>query len=168
MKISQGKNSKILVPLTIASIVIWGVIIYNIISYFTAAVDVDLQTDEKVSVVKAAGTDSTVDDEDLDTLEYKKLSRDPFLFHKAVSSQAVAKNDTPAKKENETPQINYQINGIVINSSSKLIVFADLTNNKTLFLREGETYNDITIKQINDNRIILVDRKKEKEIIINQ
>ena len=166
MRIREGKNSKILVPLMIASVVIWGIIIYNIITYFTSATDTSLVVEDEVVPVKV--DKMNVDESNkLDTMKYEELPRDPFLFEKIVVKPKTAKkNIKPREEKEKSPQIEYQINGIVMNGSSKLAVFKDLTNDKTLFLREGETYSDILIKEISDNKVILVDRKEEKEIII--
>ena len=49
----------------------------------------------------------------------------------------------------------------------KLVIFEDITNNKTLFLKEGEVYNNITIKEIGKKSVGLIEENEVKEIMIH-
>jgi hypothetical protein len=150
-------------PLTIASVIIWGIILYNIIAYFTLPSDPVVHKTGENTLVTADEVKVNQTDE-LKILEYEKLPRDPFLFAK-TKNQRVAKK-IRRKKKPDSPPIKYRINGIVLNNNSRLVVFEDLTNKKTLFLREGEAYSDIQIKKISETNIILTERGEKKEILI--
>jgi len=81
MRIRAGKN-KLLIPLTIVTIIIWGVIIYNVIEYFNSL-------DENLTEVIEVPDDLEQMDfqgaaySGLQNTDFINIDRDPFEFVKA-------------------------------------------------------------------------------------
>ena len=171
MKIKQGKN-KLLIPLIVVTIVIWGIIIYNIVGYYNSSGDnfpeIMVPTDDldETDFQKQISYGTT-------DVEYIQLVRDPFVFGKKHDAMRQI-NTTPVKTKKEkvisvasvTPAINYTISGTLINDASKLAILEDMTNRKTVFMREGESYLSIVIKEINRAKVVITENGVEKEISI--
>ena len=99
-------------------------------------------------------------------IKYVKLERDPFLFPKVKVLKK--KSVQPVKQIPKVPLLNYRISGIIVNEKSKLLIFEDNTNKTTVFLHEGETYKDIKIKKIDEEKVVLIEQGKRKEIIMSK
>ena len=173
MKIKQAKN-RLLIPLSIITAVIWGIIIYNIVDYYNS-----LGTD-KTDVIDSPVASNQLylekpTDNKLLNTDYIKLDRDPFVLGarkrntvavrtNKESSKPKSQNNKKIKSTTAPVPLNYLIKGVVINDTSKLVIFQDMTNKKTLFMRERETYLGIIIKEINATKILLNESGSEKEI----
>lgn len=173
MKIKQGKN-KLLIPLTIITIVIWGIIIYNIVGYYNSF-------DDNSSEVIGSPDDLEVMDAQTQLYnkfqvgDYIELERDPFVFGKKKRNDASQQSNSVSiktKKEKASQEskpnssINYTITGTLINNVSRLAILEDLTNKKTIFMREGEGYLSIVIKEIFPAKVVIIENGSEKEISI--
>jgi len=171
MEIRQGKN-KLLIPLTVVTIVIWGIIIYNIAEYYNSIDDSTSRIIESTDDLDETDFQKQISYSTPD-VEYIQLVRDPFVFgkkHNAVQQI----NNTPVTTKKEkvisvatvTPAINYTISGTLINDASKLAILEDMTNRKTVFMREGDSYLSIVIKEINRAKVVVLEKDVEKEISI--
>lgn len=164
MKASNFFNSKIIVFLTVTTIVIWSVIIYNIITYFLPSDDI--LDNSLLNGITTVNDNKSNGVETKDEIQFEKIDRDPFSLPKIETSQKVAKN-VKSKPIPQIPLIIYKINGVVINDNNKLIILEDITNQYTAFLHEGEEYKNIKIKIISDTKITLMEDKEQKEIFLN-
>ena len=52
----------------------------------------------------------------------------------------------------------------MIIKNEKLAILQDLTNNKTLFLKEGEHYKSLLVKSIDVEKVTYLENKEEKVI----
>lgn len=60
--------------------------------------------------------------------------------------------------------LSYLIKGVIINNNSKLAIMQDITNNKIVFLRKGDRYQGIKIKEISATNVTLLENNELKEI----
>lgn len=168
----RKKKNKFVWILLISVILIWGLVISHVISFFTGTGE---DNSNEISVVQNE-VDKIFSNKKVDSknenITYLKLNRDPFSFTRKLNN-----NFSPTKKVKRPPilikqlrnnihqnRTEFRINGIIINPEGKLVIFEDLTNNKILFLKEGEVYNDITIKEIDKQKVILLQESEQKEI----
>jgi hypothetical protein len=153
-----NKKNKITIVLLTATLFLWGGILYNIILYFTSQ-----EEKEPEVIVENSGLNlkhiREADKMDENIL-YKEISRDPFVFRikEPVIEEALPVNTPPQ------PKLQYSIAGTIITSTNKLVVFEDRSNNKTLFLREGDEYNGIKITSVSGDHIKIMEDKKLIEI----
>lgn len=162
MKSSASKN-KLVYFLVLAVIGLWGIIIYNIIGYFKSDDDTNLNLNNQTKnhSIPTAYKFSNVD---LDTLSFRQLNKSPFEFEKeAVVVPKVIKPFIPPP-----PVLNYNISGVIINGGKKLVILNDLTNNKTIFLSEGDNYKSISIKSIDVEKVIVIENHVEKTIVLKR
>ena len=165
-KLRKDKTNKVILLLVLSTIVIWGVVIYKVIDYLNSS-----GTNESEIIKQEESVDPGLlnrgEKNSLDTISFTELERNPFIF---VERQKI----TATKQKNNLPKrivppikkqkINYAINGVIINEKHKLVIFEDLTNNKTLFLKEGEVYNEITVKEIGKTKVSIVEADGVKEV----
>lgn len=178
MKKRAGKN-KLLIPLTIVTLIIWGAIIYNIIEYYSSNDNEAIEVIEAPEILEQTNIASSSIN-DLQSVEYLEIERDPFKFMKgnnARSNKQIEPTVNPNHKKplippinntNSTSTLKYSINGVLINNENKLVVFEDLTNDKVVFLRENENYLQITIKEIGESKVSLLENGNTKEIDIKK
>lgn len=163
---SRKKKNKYFIPLIAAVMIIWGVIGHKVFSYYFSNTkeqteDYEIEPSEFSRLLekkKFAGVTA---------IEYEKLNRNPFSFSYARPRSKPKK--TEAVKAVPAPPIqklNFSLNGVVVNPNSKMIILEDKTNNKTLFLHEGEKYEYIKIKTITASKITYWDNKELKEYLI--
>ena len=159
-------NKKVLALLTIAVIIIWGAIGYRSVIYFfsddNSANEIQLEND----LVKS-DLDNINFNLSETSVEYKKLARDPFLYTMPKNKPAKKSLVQKAAAKTKIDTIDYRINGVIINDRSKMVILEDITNNSTLFLREGEKYKYIVIKKILNNSVLVLENKKRKEVLIH-
>ena len=149
--------------------IIWGLVIYKVMDYFNFS-DADetknVLVDDPVNQVLS----SNIRKNNIDTLNYIELDRNPFIFAARQKITVTKQKNKPPKKQIppvKKQKINYAINGVIINEKHKLVIFEDLTNNKTLFLKEGEVYNEITIKEIGKKNVSIVEAEIIKEFSLH-
>lgn len=164
MKLKQ-KNNKLVLTLVAGTTIIWSFVTYEIIDYFNSfdKSNTEIIAEEGPVNFKQLSKETKTR---IDTIIYVDLERDPFVFKKKIRK---TNNTFPVKKNKKplrTKKIKYAINGVIINNKKKLVIFEDLTNNKTFFLREGEEYNEIIIKEIGKTKIVVVDVGKTVEITL--
>ncbi len=161
MQFSNLKQNKIKIILIIAVLIIWGVISYRMVIYFNGDDENNIETIELNDTASMHNANpKSLDDTSL--VAYVKLDRDPFKYFKEKPKYV-----SPKPKVNrfipiivEKPQeMNFRISGVIINDSSKVIIFEDVDKSKTVFLREGESYNSITIKNITKTKVEIEENK---------
>lgn len=160
MKIAHSKKNYKVYFLLLGVIIVWGSIIYRTIGYFTndnsTAISQTFTSDLPTKI--ASNTNGLKKETKLDYLE---LKRDPFSLtvrrdNSTLKRKAkIIKNNTPA-----LPKIKYQIKGIIISGKRKLVIFEDITDNKILFLRKGQAYKGIIIRNIESTTVTLLSYKK--------
>lgn len=168
MKTKKKKNKKFFIPLLVTVIVVWGLLIFRVVSTLThnnnETITNETSTDTSFNSLLEAGRKK-----EKINLQYEKLDRDPFRKYQSSSPKIVATQKSRPKEvfpKEIKKKIQYSINGVIIRPNKKMIVLEDKTNNKTLFLHEGETYKDITIKIITSNKVTYLHDKELKEITI--
>lgn len=160
MRTIKIKN-KLAIPLLVATVIIWGMIILKIVEYFNSA------NDETMEVI-VEDTFNFVPHKNKETIspnvEFTKLKRDPFLIpSKELPKQDIAK---PSAIETIVPLMNYKITGVVINDKSRLVILEDITNHTTEFLHEGEIYKEIKILKITSTKVLIKEEGSKKEILL--
>ena len=140
-------KKRINIPLIIVVIVIYGLVAVKAIDYFKSNGDDSNDnsvTDEDVSLV----SNSNMSKQELDdSFKFKDLLNDPFTFTKMNKANDTAKvhKKIVSKPPVFVPSLQFKIEGVIINNDRKMITLVDLSNNKTVFLREGESYSSIKI-----------------------
>ncbi|GEM_PF-2764408 len=163
-------NSKLTIPLILIVLSIWAIVIYNIIGYINST-DKDDNTGEtlKHNLPVSAGRNNyrTVD---IDTLSYNSLSKSPFVLGGIINDELhpvkPVINVPKVKESPPPPKLDYKIAGVIISGDDKLAVLEDITNGKTLFLREGDSYLQLHIKLIETEKVSLLEDKTPKEIVV--
>ena len=122
MGIKQAKN-KLLIPLSIITTIIWGIIIYNIVDYYNSLGANNEETVDSPVVSNQLYLEKPNDNKMLNT-DYIKLDRDPFVLGTKKHSVAVRTSKESIKlksQDNKIMQItnapaplNYLIKGVVI------------------------------------------------------
>lgn len=173
MKIRQGKN-KLLIPLTIITVIIWGIIVYNIVGYYNSFDDNSSEVIESPDDLEERGSQTQFQNK-FYAEDYIELERDPFVFGKKKRNDASqlsnsvsikTKKEKVSQESKQTPSVNYSISGTLINNDSRLAILEDMTNKKTIFMREGDNYLGIVIKEIGRAKVVITENGVEKEISI--
>lgn len=173
MKI-KGKNNKAVIFLLLVTFLVWGTILYNVIKYYKSRGDGEVTEtkaffDEAGS--KSSGNMSQVDVYD-DGMKYQSLDYDPFRMEQAIPSESSFRVKKSAFLEEKIipakPRLNYRISGVIINRGNKLVVFEDISEGKTVFLREGEIYKDVIIESVLMDKVTLTDDGLTKEIMLQK
>jgi len=144
-------NKNILRLLLIALVIIWGLIVYQIISavYFSG--------DDEVG-----NTNSFIMNKDKNTgrFVYNDSIRDPFQF------RSMKINTTKrVKLEPATPVWNpppFQLKGIIDARSGKMAILEDQSG-ETFFLQRGDTLQGMRILAIGPNRVQYQFNKKKSD-----
>jgi hypothetical protein len=161
MKKFLTKN-KFTYVLIAAVVLLWGFIIFNIVGYINSGDESSVN--DHVNKIKLPAKSSNIKFKrvDIDTLTFTRLNKNPFVFEKRIVK--VSKIIKPKFTLPPPPTINFNISGVIINENKKLVVFNDLTNNKTVFLSEGDKYKDIKIKSIDVEKVTYLENNQEKVI----
>jgi len=162
------KKKKLYWFLVLVTITIWGIIILKIVQFFANKDEYVIETPDNLFYNKEVNSENL----SIGTLiNYIELERDPFTFSRTFKNES----DRPINSPNvESPlrnndihnKIEYRINGVIINPESKLVIFEDVTNNKTLFLKEGDVYYNIVIKEIGKRKIVINEGNQLKEVFV--
>ena len=163
-------KKKINIPLIIIVIVIYGLVAVKAIDYFKSNGDDSNQdsiTNEDVSMASNSNHSKQGLD---DSFKFKDLLNDPFTFTKMKKANDTAKvhKKIVSKPPVFVPSLQFQIEGVIINNDRKMITFVDLSNNKTVFLREGEKYSTIKIKSISKDKVEVVENGITRDIEVNR
>ena len=105
-----------------------------------------------------------------DSFKFKDLLNDPFTFTKMKKANDTLKVYKKIVKKPPVfvPALQFKIDGIIINNDRKMITLVDLSNNKTVFLREGESYNSIKIKNISKDKVEVVENGVTMDIEVER
>lgn len=146
------KKKPIQFMLIACTIVIWGVIIFQVYLALKKSGDDPIKSDDLQSdVVTPVKLPSLGDSSET---AFIQLARDPFSFP-SVHHEAALVKSTAADPDYQPAGIIYRIAGIIINSGSKVIMLEDLSYKKTLYLHENEKYENLQILKINDKTVLL-------------
>ena len=163
-------KKKINIPLIIIVIVIYGLVAVKAIDYFNTNGDDSNEnsvTNEDVSIVSNSNQSKHELD---DSFKFKNLLNDPFTFTKMKKANDTVKvyKKIVRKPPVFVPSLQFKIDGIIINNDRKIITLADLANNKTVFLRERESYSSIKIKSIGKDRVEVVENGISRDIEVQR
>lgn len=147
---------------------IWAVVFNKIFNFFGE----DIQ-EENLSITPINVVDHRINFSK-DTFNLKKIARDPFLGkytstrRKIKKSEVKPKNKKPKpviKSNTNTPWPKMSYHGYVkgVKSTSELILIR--INNKFHKVREGSLVDDVAIKKVYRDSI-LVKRNKESKIVV--
>ena len=166
-------NKKFLIPLVIITIIIWGIIVKNIIAYYS---NDSVEKTEVISLPENMEITDSVKKENSSFVNtiYLSLPKDPFVFHdnpERITKQETKINRLSGKRFNPNngvspKSLNYSIKGIIINASNKMVLLEDRTENNTVFLRERDFYKNIRIKKINAGVVELEEDGSTKTVIV--
>ena len=163
-------NTKLTLPLILIVLGIWAIIIYNVINYFNSFDKEDTPVAAITAGAPAAPGANKYHTLDIDTLSYRTLGKSPFVLGRRIDEEKpIPKpvvNIPKVKEPPPLPKLNYKITGIIISGGNKLAVLEDVTNNKTVFLREGESYLYLHIQNIETEKVSLLEDKTPKEIVV--
>jgi hypothetical protein len=163
-------NSKLTVPLILVVLSIWAIIIYNVINYFNSFDKEDTASAALTDNFPARVITNKYRTADIDTLSYTAPGKSPFVLGTRIEEKPPAPkpavNLPKVKEPPPLPKLNYKITGIIISGGNKLAVLEDVTNSKTVFLHEGESYLHLHIKLIETEKVSLLEDKTLKEIVV--
>ena len=162
-------NTKLTLPLILIVLSIWAIIIYNVINYFNSSDKEEIAAAPIAGSVPVSVKTNKYRTADIDTLSYTALGKSPFALGTRIEEKPPAPKPAAPPKAKilpTVPKLNYKITGIIINGGSKLVVLEDVTNSKTVFLREGETYLHLHITLIETEKVSLLEDKTPKEIVV--
>lgn len=156
-----GRN-KFAIPLLLIVLIVWGVIIYEIIIEFHPGESVLILPEE--NYLSRYNLESNKKKAiEFDTIKYVKFRRDPFVFVKSIKRG----EKKPIKQLTQVQTIlEFKVGGVLINAKRRIVILEDLTNSKTLFMREGDSYKNLIIKKIEKGGIVLLNNGKTEEIRI--
>ena len=163
-------KKKINIPLIIVVIVIYGLVALKAIDYFKSNDEdpkADSNSDEDLSLVSNLKQSKHELD---DSFRFKNLLNDPFTFTKMKKTNDTVKVYKKIIKKPPVfvPSLQFTIEGIIINNDRKMITLVDLSNNNTVFLREGESYSSIKIKSIGKNKVEVVENGISRDIEVQR
>lgn len=152
------KSKKGLYVLIALVVIIWGLIIYRVLSNVSFTADVPLSNNVESSVSSL--------NVKLDSFSIVADYRDPFLGKKRKAEQQLStkKNVFPRKKiENKVkiiePKRDIRYKGLIINKSSKSSLAILNIDGKEVLMKKNDTYNDIILKMILQDSVLLQTQK---------
>jgi type II secretory pathway component PulC len=122
----------------------------------------ELELLESVNFPEKSKTESTGEDNSEELIKalytYREVFRDPFsLNNEGNNNPAVNINDNTLESknilENRINLDNVYLLGIIINSEKKLAILNN--NGNTIFLKENDRFNELTVKRILKDVLIL-------------
>ncbi|MCF8355218.1 MAG: hypothetical protein K9H48_12270 [Melioribacteraceae bacterium] len=155
------KNKNLRLILFSLVIVIWGFVIFRILSYY-----------EKNGSASITKSDINIDKDFneiiplKDSIQFLRLKRDPFKISPKEKDD-VKKNIHPkVTQSTKREELMFSINGVIINHDSKLVVINVENSSELIFLKEGEKYKSIKITGIFDDKVEYLYRNSRKTITI--
>ena len=143
------KNKKltyILIPLVL---IIWGYLIYKIVSGLTGG-------DNEIIVPKSQlllAVPDTLGSEPKEIFVLKEVARDPFL-NTVYKKRIENKTKKIVRKKVSWPEIRYL--GLVSNESDKKSIGLIEIEGNNFFFEKGDSNQDITLIKIDKNQVVLV------------
>lgn len=155
-------KKKINIPLIIITIGIWGFILYSVIQAVWFNIDeTEIENDPVFSFRKNGNQP-----EDSMEFEIEKLSNDPFKSTINNSQDKMIPEITESiEPQFINPPINFSVSGVVINGTSKKIVFNDNTHSNIVFLEEGDVYQNLKVLKISKNQVEFINLDSRNQII---
>lgn len=154
-------KKKINIPLIIITLGIWGFILYSVVQAVWFNIDETEQENEPVFNFNKKENQS----EDSMEFEIEKLSNDPFKSTIIKQQEEIIPEVTERIEQRFTdPQINFSVSGVVINGTSKKIVFNDNTHANIVFLEEGDIYQNLKVIEISKNQVEFFNLDSRKPI----
>jgi hypothetical protein len=148
------KNKKMLYILVPAVILIWGAVIFSILSHVGGS-GANYKPQNMQMQTRAL---------DIDSNKYQLLAnyRDPFhagIRTTSIDNDMLQKNDKQkTEKSINWPQITYY--GLIINNKKPVALLK--VNNSNLLMHEGEEKENLTLKKLYPDSIILNYQKNKK------
>jgi type II secretory pathway component PulC len=155
------RNNKLKLILLFSTIIIWGIVFFNIFNYLTKNNSNTFLKKQKLPDMGGNMENSTSVNPDT----FITIIRDPFNWPKQVNENKII-NRAVIETPKEETGISFKIRGIIIGETTS-IVFEDLTNNKILYLSEGSKYLNISIRKILTNKVLIMNGKNWEEYTIN-
>jgi hypothetical protein len=136
---------KINIPLILVTIIIWSIIIYSIVDAVWFNVE-----DKQINETSMDYNFDKKETSDKSSFEFEYLEKDPFKSAHIEKRTEVITVTPPIIKEEkrEEPIIRFSVGGVVINGTSKKIVFNDETNSDVVFLEEGDSYQGLKVIKV--------------------
>lgn len=150
------KKNLMMMLLSAAFIIIWGIIIMRVVNYFGSLTDAE----QDASIMET----DTIDIENNKPIENNDftLSRDPFN-----SRMRIEPADSVAfrKKANEIKtHTNFRIKGVISSSNRNIVVLENLSDNSVHMLKEGDKYNEIKIIRVFAKHVKIAIYDEEKSV----
>lgn len=161
MKLPKIKNSTFIV-LVIVVVIIWGLIISRVISYFSNDDEPIIEIVDNELPSKTLSKKYNFNNAEI---EYVKLENDPFVLNPVI--QIVKKNENEIEPIEPKESLNFIVNGVIVNDKSKTVLILDQTNNQTVFLKEGMDYKSIKILSISPSDIEFKENGEIKTLTVN-
>lgn len=151
------KKNLLTIILSAAFIVIWGIVIYRIVIYFTSLnnTEADLLPDSPSISLKQ--------NENKISQGNYKISRDPFELHVIKAEKVLTEQEAAAVKA-ARKFTKYKINGVVASQKNFLVILENLADKSVHFLRPGETYNEIKIIKATPKLVTIMIYEDVKEV----
>ncbi len=145
-------NKYILRLLVVALLIVWGLVVYEVISaiYFGE----DKETSNADNLIKNKGKSA-------ETFLYDENVKDPFLYY-ASKTDTMKRVSTPkliAPVWNPPP---FRLKGIIDARSGKMVILED-GSGETFFLQRGDTLHGVHILAIESNRVQYEFEKKKSD-----
>ena len=156
----EVKNKTVKIFLFVSVVIVWGLISFKIINYFLQNDSVELE----IEVAETSRLHDKIESYNTKITEhdYKKLERDPFTLQ--LRKQKIVKPKTEIKPPVKQAAFNYKIDGLMINGDKKVILLNDISENKTVYLKEGDKYKTLTINEITSNLVSLKENSLLKKL----
>ena len=144
--------------------IIWAVIIAQVVNTLiknrSDSNNSDIIKDEQSLLPASVTKDTLVSNEIV-------LDRDPFELNPVIVHYTAPAKE-PAKADTKPAGIMFRVGGVVINNERKVVLLDDLTNKKTMFLREQEHYLNLQIISIKQESVVISDNGLKAEYKIDR
>lgn len=156
-------KKKINIPLIVATIAIWAIIVYTIAEAVWFNSD-DLKIKSEAIEYNFDENKANIEHSEF---EFEYLEKDPFKStqrRKLVETEPIILSAKKVIIKEETP-ISFTVGGVVINGNSKNIVFNDQTNSHIIFLKEGDSYMGLRVLKVTKNQVEFLDTNTGNKLI---
>ena len=144
--------------LLVVVLIIWGLIAYKIISGLSPENTEDLPVESKTVAFNPTNTHK------IDTFSVVIMKRDPFLGTLLIKpKKEIIQSSKPIPKKIDWPSITYQ--GLVSKTASQQErVFVLTVNQKQYLARKGQTIEEVTLINGDENKLTLSYKNQTKTI----
>ena len=153
----KQKSKLFTVILVVVNLCVWGLISYKVIEYVLNLGDENGEISGE-EIVLEDETNVKFKAESKRAIEYKELKRNPFLLSikKISKEKPVAPSEQVAKQPIIQPASSlYSLKGIMNNEGKEMAIVEEKKNGNTLFLKVGEKQEDLKLKKIIENKVIV-------------